>query len=110
MLEALDAFEEGSLYPGILLGELTGFLGVLEKPELSWARNFQNALGGLDEDLSVPLAMLESEDDPAAYMNFAYDEDTKASIRATAARLKQLVLEKIENATDDPENATPEGH
>ncbi len=54
--------------------------------------------------------MLESEDDPAAYMNFAYDEDTKASIRATAARLKQLVLEKIENATDDPENATPEGH
>ena len=104
MLDALAAFEKGSLPPGILLAELTGFLGVLEKPEPSWERNFQNGLGGLDEDLSVAIVRLESEGDPAAYRDFSYDEDTTSRIRATAARLKQLVLERIENAEDDSKN------
>ena len=105
MLDALIAFEEGNLRPGILLAELTGFLGVLENPDPSWERNFQNELGGVDEDLSVAIVRLESEADPAAYSNMSYDADTTARIHAAAARLKQLVLEKIENIVGDAQNS-----
>ena len=104
MLDALVAFEQGGLPPGMLLGELAGFLGVLEKPEASWERKFQNALAGLDEDLSVELVRLEDEGDTASYSDLSYDEDTMARIRETAARLKQLVLEKIENAADNSQD------
>jgi hypothetical protein len=103
MLERLEWIEEGE-FSSSLATDLSVLLGALEAREAEWERNFQNGLGGLDEDISVAVFRWEEEGEPAS-KDISFDEETVKRMRETVAKLKQLVLRKIEPPADDAEDA-----
>lgn len=103
MLYTLSCIEDGD-FGTEFVADLTVLLHALETPDPSWARDFHNGLAGLDEDLAVANFELEDEGDAAPSKEPSFDEETSKRVRATAARLKLLVLTKIEGPLDDPES------
>ncbi len=103
MIYKLECIEGGD-FASELLADLTALLGALEKPEPSWERAFLGGVGSLDEDISGALVDLEDEDAAASRARPSFDEATVERMKATAAKLKQLVLTKIEGPLGDLEN------
>jgi hypothetical protein len=98
MLYKLACIEDGD-FSQALVADLASLLGVLETRDPAWESAFQDGLAGLDGDIFFATHKME-EDGDVSYKDPSYDEATAYRLRATAAELKQLVLQKIKMAPD----------
>jgi len=94
MLERLIAFEQGRLPLDTLVIGLEGLLNILEEAQPLWRKTFLHHWGTLE--------------DGRAYVLFkglkTLDAETCKTLRAAASQLKLLVLEKIDDPADHPQN------
>ncbi|HKS64955.1 MAG TPA: hypothetical protein VJT13_24865 [Xanthobacteraceae bacterium] len=99
MLYRLEDIERGAF--SIATTDLMVLLDVLEESDPVWRSEFGDGLSKLHVDISLAAARTESEGTP----NLSFDPKTRARMLATAARMKQMVLAKIEGPVDDAQDA-----
>jgi hypothetical protein len=99
MLQRLEWLESGDFSSGPV-GDLFVLLDVLEASDPAWESDFQEGLDVLEIETAV--AADRAERDGA--LKESYDEETANKMRAKAARLKHLVLAKIEPPADDSQD------
>ena len=99
MLQKLEAIEAGAFYSA-LVTDLKILLDYVETSDPDWDSDFQDGLNDLE--LEMACAIVETED--GGFIDPSFDEEAAKRMRATAARLKQLVLAKIEPPADDSQD------
>lgn len=102
MLERLDWLEGGDFLSS-LTTDLSVLLGTLETKDPTWERDFQRALGGLDEDISIAIVRWEEDGEPAN-KGVSFSEEAVKRMREAVAEMKRLVLLKVEAPADDAES------
>jgi hypothetical protein len=99
MLEMLQWIEEGG-DPSNVPGDLMILLDILEASEPAWDSDFGDGVRDIDADVAVAAGEAEKRGVP----DLSFDEETATRLRSTAARLKQMVLAKIEAPADDSQD------
>lgn len=99
MFEMLEWIEGGG-NPSNVTGDLMILFDILEEIEPAWASDFGDDLSQLHADTAI--AAVRAQDQGTFSLSF--DPATKKRMQATAARMKQLVLAKIEDSADDTQD------
>lgn len=99
MLYRLEHVENGGL-PSMLTTDLMILLDVLEAPDPEWLSDFGDGWQELEIAISIAAAEAERQGKP----HLSFDPATKKRMQATAARMKQMVLAKIEAPSDDSQD------
>lgn len=94
MLNRLIAFEQGRLPLDTLVVDLEGLLNVLERVEPSWKQTFLHDWGKLEDVRAVALSENLT----------SLDEEMSQVLRTAIGQLKLLVLEKIDDPADHPQD------
>lgn len=89
MLDAINAFEIGQSSLAGLIGNLEALLNMIENVESSWRDTFLQYWGILEDGRAVVL-----------FRNSGLDEQETRSAHQALARLKLMVLDKIEDPAD----------
>jgi hypothetical protein len=92
MLERLTAFEQGRLRLDMLVNDLEGLLNALEEVQPAWKQTFFHYWGKLEDERGLAL------------FKGLIDEETSQRLRAAISQLKLLVLEKIDDPADHPQD------
>ena len=90
MLYRLEDIERGAF--SIATTDLMILLDILEEVEPAWVSYFWDGLSQLEIDISS--AAVRAQDQGT--LGLSFDPATKNRMQATAARMKQMVLAKIE--------------
>ncbi len=98
MLYRLEDIERGAF--SIATTDLMVLLDILEEVEPAWVSDFWDGLSQLE----VAIGIAAAEAERRGTLDLSFDPATKERMQATAARMKQMVLAKIEAPADDAES------
>lgn len=99
MLYRLERVENGDL-PSMVTTDLMILLDVLEEVDPAWASDFGDGW----QELEIAISIAAAEAERRGAVDLSFDPATKKRMQATAARMKQMVLAKIEEPKGDTEN------
>jgi hypothetical protein len=103
MLYRLERVENGDL-PSMLTTDLMILLDVLEASDPAWESDFGDGLIELEGDIAAAAVNAERRGTP----DLSFAPETAARMQATAARMKQMVLAKIEAPAEDSQDGSIE--
>ncbi len=99
MFYRLERVENGDL-PSMLTTDLMILLDILEEVDPAWASDFGDGW----QELEIAISIAAAEAERRGTLDLSFDPATKKRMQATAARMKQMVLAKIEGPADDAES------